>query len=153
ERPGIPRGLAILLVYVGGFAAIGGLGVLLSDPIGSQVNRFAKDVPRFVDKANSDLASLQHWLNKQGINIHIQKQGQTALQTLQKDVLKRSSDIVSFSRDLLQQVVTIGFDLVLVLVLSVYLLIYGRQIGELVRRLMPRGDGTPEDDYPLLVQR
>ena len=41
----------------------------------------------------------------------------------------------------------------LVLVLSVYLLVYGKQIGGLVRRVMPPGDGTPEDDYPLLVQR
>jgi predicted PurR-regulated permease PerM len=33
------------------------------------------------------------------------------------------------------------------------MLLYGRQIGALVRRLMPPGDGTREDDYPLLVQR
>ena len=41
----------------------------------------------------------------------------------------------------------------LVLVLSVYLLVYGKEIGRLVRRVMPPGDGTPEDDFPLLVQR
>ena len=33
------------------------------------------------------------------------------------------------------------------------MLVYGERIGELVRRIMPPGDGTPEDDYPLLVQR
>ena len=37
--------------------------------------------------------------------------------------------------------------------LSVYLLLYARQIGVLVRRIMPPGDGTPEDDFPPLVQR
>ena len=37
--------------------------------------------------------------------------------------------------------------------LSIYLLVYGNQIGELVKRIMPPGDGTPEDDFPLLVQR
>jgi len=35
----------------------------------------------------------------------------------------------------------------------VYMLLYGGQIGALVRRLMPPGDGTREDDYPTLVQR
>jgi predicted PurR-regulated permease PerM len=153
ERRGVRRGLAILAVYLGGFATLGGVGVLLSNPISTQINRFAHDVPHFVDKANHDLANLQSWLNRHGINIHIQKQGQTALQTLQKNVLKRSSDIVSFSRDLLQKVVTTSFELVLVLVLSIYLLVYGKEIGELVRRIMPPGDGTPEDDFPLLVQR
>ena len=37
--------------------------------------------------------------------------------------------------------------------MSVYLLIYARQIGALVRRWLPAGDGTPDDDYPTRVQR
>jgi predicted PurR-regulated permease PerM len=153
ERRGLPRGLAILAVYLGGFASLGGIGVALSQPISSQVSHFSKNVPRLINQANHDLDQLQKWLNKNGINVHFKKQGQTALQTLQKDVLKQSGSIVSFSRDLAGKIVTISFDLVLVLVLSVYLLVYGRQIGELVRRIMPPGDGTPEDDFPLLVQR
>jgi len=44
------------------------------------------------------------------------------------------------------------FDLLLVFVLSVYMLVYGERIGRLVRRAMPDGDGTPTDDYPILVQ-
>jgi predicted PurR-regulated permease PerM len=153
ERRRLPRGLAIFLVYLAGFAILGGIGVLLSDPVSNQVSKFAKDVPHFVDQANKDLADVQTWLNDHGIKVQIQKQGQTALQTLQKNVLKSSGSIVSFSRDLLSQVVTLSIDLVLVLVLSIYLLVYGKQIGGLVRRVMPPGDGTPEDDYPLLVQR
>ncbi len=153
ERGRVPRGLAILLVYLGGFAIVGGLGVLLANPISTQASRFSRDVPHFIDKANHDLADVQTWLNDRGIKVQIQQQGQTALQTLEKHVLKSSGSIVSFSRDLLSQVVTISFDLILVLVLSIYLLVYGRQIGDLVRRIMPPGDGTPEDDFPLLVQR
>jgi predicted PurR-regulated permease PerM len=130
-----------------------GIGVALSEPVSTQVSHFQNDVPNLVRQANRDLANVQTFLDKHGIRIHIQQQGQTALQTLQKDALKRSGDILSFSRDLLQQIVTIGFDLILILVLSIYLLVYGKQIGELVRRIMPDGDGTPEDDYPLLIQR
>src|SRR5437870_5324333 len=33
QRRGTPRGLAILVVYLAFFAALGGLGVLLSDPL------------------------------------------------------------------------------------------------------------------------
>jgi predicted PurR-regulated permease PerM len=152
-RARLPRGLAILAVYLGFVAALVGIGLLLVSPISTQLRHFEKDVPSLVRKANTDLADLQTWFDQHGIKVHIQKQGQTALQTLQKDVLKRSSDIVSFSQDLLSKIVTVGFDLVLILVLSIYLLVYGKQIGELVRRIMPDGDGTPEDDFPLLVQR
>jgi predicted PurR-regulated permease PerM len=153
QRVRVHRGLAIFLVYIALFAGLIGIGILLANPISTQVNRFAKDVPTFVKHANHDLANLQNWLNKHGINVQIQQQGQTALQTLQKNVLKSSGNVVSFSRDLLGKVLTISFDLVLTLVLSVYLLVYAREIGQLVRRIMPPGDGTPEDDFPLLVQR
>jgi putative heme transporter len=153
ERHRIPRGLAILAIYLSFFAGLAGLGVLLSNPISTQVARFQQNVPQIVKQANHDLANLQSWLDRNGIKVHVQQQGQTALQTLEKTVLKRSSSIVSFSRDLLQQVVTVSFALVLVLVLSVYLLVYGKDIGNLVRRVMPPGNGTPEDDFPLLVQQ
>jgi predicted PurR-regulated permease PerM len=149
----IPRGLAILLVYVGGFSLLAGVGVLLASPVTSQITHFEHNVPTIVRHANRSLDNFQRWLDRHGINVHVEQQGQTALDTLQRDVLKRSGDIVSFSRDLLSGIVTVGFDLVLVLVLSVYLLLYGRQIGELVRSIMPPGDGTPEDDYPRLVQQ
>ncbi len=152
-RRGLPRGLAIFVLYVGVFAFVGGLGVVLANPVSSQVSSLERDVPKYVNQANHSLASLQRWLDARGIHVQIQRQGQTALQTLQHNILKRSSDIVSFSRDLLTQVVTTGFDLVLIFVLSIYLLIYGDQIGELVKRIMPPGDGTPEDDFPLLIQR
>lgn len=149
----LPRGLAILLVYLGGFAILAGIGFLLANPVSTQIARLAHNLPNIIAGANRDLANVQNWLNSHGINIHIKQQGQSALDTLQKTLAKRSGAIVSFSRDLLASVVTIGFDLVLVLVLSIYLLLYGRQIGELVRWIMPSGDGTPADDYPLLVQQ
>jgi len=152
-RARLPRGLAIPAVYVGLFAALAVLGAVLANPVSNQLSHFEKEVPHLVTKANRDLANVQSWLDRHKIKIHIQKQGQTALQTLQKDILKRSSDIVAFSRSLVSRVLTIAFDGVLVLVLSIYLLVYGSQIDALVRRIMPDGDGTPEDDFPLLVQR
>jgi predicted PurR-regulated permease PerM len=148
----LPRGVAIFIVYLGGFAVLAGIGVLLASPIATQISNFENNVPDIVRHANHQLDNFQSFLNHHGINVHIKQQGSSALDTLQKDVLKRSGDIVSFSRDLLSQIVTVGFDLILILVLSIYLLIYGNQIGDLARRIMPPGDGTPEDDYPLLVQ-
>jgi predicted PurR-regulated permease PerM len=153
ERRRVPRGVSILIVYLGLFTVVIGAGVLLANPVSTQVDRFAGAVPKFVRHANHDLADLQHWLDRHGIRVQIQQQGQTALQTLEKNVIKGSGNVVTFSRDLLSKIVSIGFDLILALVLSVYLLVYGREIGDLARRAMPPGVGTPEDDYPLLVQR
>jgi predicted PurR-regulated permease PerM len=148
----MPRGVAILVVYISCFALLVGVAILLASPVTTQITHFEQNLPQITRSANRDLGDVQSFLDKHGITVHITKQGQSALDTLQKEILKRSGDIVSFSRGLLSSLVTISFDLVLILVLSIYMLIYGRQIGELVRRLMPSGDGSPEDDYPLLVQ-
>jgi predicted PurR-regulated permease PerM len=153
QRAHIPRGLAILLVYLSGIAILAGIGVLLANPISTQVNRFAADLPHLAKQANHDLDQVQKFFNRNGIHIHIEKQGHTALQTLETNLGHYSKNIASFAQDLLGKVITVLFDLVLVLVLSIYLLVYGRQIGQLVRRIMPPGDGTPEDDFPLMVQR
>ena len=131
---------------------IAGIGVLLASPVTTQITHFEHNVPDIVRHANRELTTSRPGSTSTGSTSTSSSRARRALDTLQKDVLKRSGDIVSFSRDLLSAIVTIGFDLVLMLVLSIYLLIYGRQIGELVRRIMPPGDGTPEDDFPLLVQ-
>jgi predicted PurR-regulated permease PerM len=153
ERVRLPRGLAVATVYLGFLLIAAGIVGVLITPVSNQVSNFQKDVPHLVDQANKRLADFQNYLDKHHINIHIKKQGQTALQTLEKSVLKRSGAILSFTRDLVKSIVQALLALVVIFVLSVYFLIYAGDIGRLVRRIMPPGDGTPEDDYPLLAQR
>jgi predicted PurR-regulated permease PerM len=148
----LPRGVAILLVYLSFFIALAGIGFALSSPISNQVQSFQHNLPHIISSANKHLHDLQVFFNKNGIHVAIEKQGKTGLQTLQDKILKGSSSIVSFSGSLLTKVVTTGFQAVLVFVLSVYMLVYGPRIGRNARSLMPPGDGTTKDDYPTLVQ-
>jgi predicted PurR-regulated permease PerM len=148
----MPRWVAIVLAYVVVLLIFAGVGALLSAPVTNQLSHFSQNFPHFVNRANHDLVNLQNWLHDRGIKVHIVQQGHSALQTIQKRVLKSSGSILSVSRDVLGHLVTFSVDLVLTFVLSVYFLVYARQIGGLARRWMPPGDGTPEDDYPLLIQ-
>jgi len=152
QRGRLPRGLAVLAVYLAFFLALSGIGVLLANPISNQVASFSRDVPNLVRKANRSLSEFQNTLNSSGVHVQFIKQGKTALQTLQEELVKGSSSIVSFGGGLLTEVVSAGFDVLLVFVLSVYMLLYGPRIGRLIRKYMPDGDGTPADDYPTLVQ-
>jgi predicted PurR-regulated permease PerM len=153
QRRRLPRGLAVLAVFLGFFVALAGIGFLVANPISNQVKTFSNNLPHLVDEANEQIASFQEELNKSGVHVHLVKQGKTALQTVQDKVSKSASKLASFGGGLLTEVASGAFDLVLIFVLSVYMLLYGERIGELVRRLMPDGDGTPADDYPHLVQR
>ncbi len=152
HRRGLPRGVAVLTVYLSFFLLLAGVALLLVNPISNQVESFRENVPHLVRHANKTLAELQSTLNQDGVHVHFIGQGETALQTLGNKVVKGSSSIVSFGGGLLTKVVSAGFDLVLVFVLSVYMLLYGPRIGKLVRRVMPTGDGTRGDDYPTLIQ-
>jgi predicted PurR-regulated permease PerM len=153
RRGRMPRGLAVAAVYIGLLSTITGVGFLLANPIADQADRLSRDVPRLVDSANASLDSLQKTFDDKGINIEIKRQGATAVQTLAEKLGAASNDIASTATDLLRTIVTASLGLLLVIVLSVYMLVYGERIGALVRRVMPPGDGTPEDDYPTRVQR
>ena len=52
----------------------------------------------------------------------------------------------------MQRLVEASIALILIIVLSIYMLIYGDRIGAVVRAVVPPGDGTPEDDFPTRVQ-
>ncbi len=148
-----PRWVAIVLCYVMILLIFAAIGALLSTPVTTQIEHLTDHFPSYVNRANRDLENIQHFLNQHGIKVHIAQQGHSALQTIQRKVLKSSGSILSVSRDVLGKLVTFSADLILTFVLSVYMLVYARQIGELVRRWIPSGDGTPSDDYPLLVQQ
>jgi predicted PurR-regulated permease PerM len=152
HRGRVPRGLAVLAVYLAFFLTLAGVGFLLANPISHQVRTFSNNLPHLVEEANHQLASLQRNLNGDGIHIHLVGSGKTALQSIQEKVAKSASKFVSFGGALLTETANAIFDLILVFVLSVYMLIYGQPIGGLVRRLMPTGDGSRADDYPTLVQ-
>jgi predicted PurR-regulated permease PerM len=147
----LPRGVAIAVVYLGLLCVLVVLGLLLANPVASQVDAFRKDVPSLVDEANRSLADLQRTFDDKGIDIEVKRQGETALETLQSKVTTGTGDVVSFGTGLLETIVTAGFALILVVVLSIYLLLYGPRIGAGVRAVMPPGAGTPDDDFPTRV--
>jgi predicted PurR-regulated permease PerM len=153
HRPRVPRGLAVLAVYLAFFVTLAGVGLLLVNPISHQVQTFSNNLPTLVNEANKQLAKAERSLKNAGIHVTLVKPGKTALQSIQDKVAKEAGKFASFGTALLTEIANGIFDLVLIFVLSVYMLLYGPLIGALVRRVMPQGDGSKADDYPLLVQR
>jgi len=152
RRYRVPRGLAIPLTYLLLLVLVVAVGWLLAQPITNQVNSFVHHLPQITAKANKGLGNLQQFLNHAGVHVNLRKQGRTALNTLEHNVNKGSSSLLSFTTSILASVANAAISLVLIFVVSVYFLIYARQIGTLVRRWLPAGDGTPEDDFPTRAQ-
>jgi predicted PurR-regulated permease PerM len=153
QRARFPRGIAVLCVYLALIVVLASIVAVLADPIGDQASKFSDAVPGIVDDANAELSSLQDWLDDNGIDVEIEEQGKTALGTLGDRVTEGSGELVSFTREAITTVIEGSIALILIVVISVYMLLYGERIGAAVRSVVPRGDGTPADDYPMRVQR
>jgi predicted PurR-regulated permease PerM len=150
RRRGVPRRVAVLVVMLGVVCTVTGIGLLLSNAVADQVSAFRNNVPEIVDDANATLADVQDWLDRNGIDVQIAEEGQTALGTLGRNVSAGSGEIVAFTQDALRTLVEAGLALILIVVISVYMLLYGERIGATVRSVMPRRAG---DDFPARIQR
>jgi predicted PurR-regulated permease PerM len=150
RRAGFPRGLAVLVVMLCVVAAVTAIGFLLANPVADQVDAFRDNVPEIVDDANATLADVQQWLDDNGINVQIADEGQTALGTLGQNLSEGSGELVAFTQDALRTLVEASLALILVIVISVYMLLYGERIGAGVRSVIHSADG---DDYPMRIQR
>jgi putative heme transporter len=116
------------------------------------VSAFQGNVPELVDDANATLADFQAWLDRNGIDVQVKDEGQTALATLGERVSEGSGELVSFTSDALVRLVEASIALILIIVLSVYMLLYGERIGAGIRSIVPPGDGTRQDDFPARIQ-
>src|SRR5918995_4369303 len=150
RRLHVPRGLAVLIVMLCVVTAVTGIGFLLANPVSDQVDAFRDNVPEIVDDANASLADVQQWLDDNGIDVQIADEGETALGTLGQNLSEGSGELVAFTQDALRTAVEASLALILIIVISVYMLLYGERIGAGVRSVIPSMEG---DDYPTRIQR
>jgi predicted PurR-regulated permease PerM len=152
RRFGFPRGAAVGTVFLVLVMGLAGVGLLLADPVANQVSSFRDSVPGVVDDANASLADFQSWLDRSGIDLQVSKPGRTAVESLGDRIAEGSGELATFTRDALLRIAEASIAVILIIVLSVYMLIYGERMGAVVRGIVPPGDGSPEDDFPTRIQ-
>ncbi|MDA0136102.1 AI-2E family transporter [Solirubrobacter deserti] len=152
QRARLPRGPAVAIVMGSVVALAVGLGFVLADPVSSQATSLQREIPGYVDDANESLADLQDWLDRRGIDIQVKQEGESALQTIGERLTGGAGEVVGFTRDAVTRLVEASIALILIIVLAIYMLIYGDRIGAIARAVVPPGDGSPEDDFPTRVQ-
>ncbi len=127
QRRGVPRALAILLVYVSLFGGLFGLGLVLVPPIVDGVETFVRDTPHYIRDIR-DSQTLRNYDDRYHITAKIKTQSN-----------KLPSALDDAAGEL--EVVTVGvferlFELVTVLVMAFFILLDGpRWVDGLFRRL------------------
>ena len=152
-RAWIPRGPAVGLVYLA-FAAVVALAILaLALVVVQQTRSAAHRVDNYFTAdsghpprtgAEQDLARFQRYLDRHHLgSIHVQHQGQKFLNEVgTKDVQKYTTKALHWAEGAGLTVVTLLFDAILVVVVSIYMLLDMQRLTEAVdRRFPPRGRG------------
>lgn len=129
HRRGVPRALAILVVYLGIFLAIFGVGLLVVPPIVDGVNRFVTDVPGYVDDIRNS-ETLRRYDDQYGITQKLEEQAQA--------LPARLGDAAGALQAVTVGVFSAVFQLVTVLVMAFFFLLDGKRMTEFLFRQLPR---------------
>jgi predicted PurR-regulated permease PerM len=153
QRLRLPRGLAVALVFLlfataVAFAALA-LGSIVVDHTRSATTRIDNYVT-VTDKAGKtgaeqDIDRLQLWLDTHHLErIQIQKQATDWADNLGAgEISKYTQDALAFAQGAAFSIVVTLFNLVLIVVISVYMLLDIERLERLVDRRFPPGTGLP----------
>jgi predicted PurR-regulated permease PerM len=144
----VPRGFAvatvIIVVVLVVIAALAGAGTVVVTQSKRAATRFddyfTKVQPAtHQTAADRDVDRLQHWLDTHGLSgIHIQKRGHDLVKQIrQKNVGKYTHKIVTFLEGAAISVGRLVFDLVLILVISIYMLLGLPKLALAIDRRFP----------------
>jgi predicted PurR-regulated permease PerM len=156
----IPRGISVLLVYVCFAVAIGGMSVIAGTVIAREVQSVANQVndqfrtdSHGVTPADRRLRELQRWINRSSpVKVNVIGPGKRLVHHVDVSHLQKySGRAVSVVQTLVITVFESLFNLVLVIVISVYMLLDTPRLSRFLRRVFP-GTG-PEDDLVTRVER
>jgi predicted PurR-regulated permease PerM len=161
----LPRGFAVATVYLVTTLIVIAFLVLAGTVVVTQSKRAATRFDDYFTKvhvhqvngkpkretdADRDVDRLQAWLNGNSLNgIHVQQRGHDLVKKIRdKDVGKYTSKIVDFLEGAAISVGKLVFDLVLIVVISIYMLLGMPRLAAAIDRRFPSRPGSD----PLLVR-
>ena len=149
----IPRGVAVLLVYLFFAFVVGGMSVIAGTVVAREVQDVANQVEdQFTENsagvtpADRRLVDLQRWIDRSSpVKVDVKTPGQRLLNSVDVAHLQRySGRAVEVARTLLITLFESLFNLVLVIVISVYMLLDAPRLSRFLRRVF-RGGELDED--------
>jgi predicted PurR-regulated permease PerM len=131
RRLRIPRGLAVLLVFLGFVAGVSLAIFLVISPVQTQVEEIRENLPAYTDQAERQAQTLQEFFDRNGIDIDVKERADAFLGGIQDRASEAADNIVDYSLDVLAVLVT----LVIILVASIYMLLDAPRIARLAQRI------------------
>jgi predicted PurR-regulated permease PerM len=159
----LPRGIAVFVVYMLFAAVFVGTGVIAGTVVADQVSRassvvedeFTTQPGQAETPAQQRLNRLQVWLDDHGLEqIKVRDLGDRLQEEVDKlDVQSVSSRAVDIAQGVLFVVFESLFNVVLVIVVSIYMLLDAPRLSRFLHRLFPPGPGPSDQDLVSRCER
>ncbi|MEW6583428.1 MAG: AI-2E family transporter, partial [Actinomycetota bacterium] len=131
RRLRIPRGLAVLLVYLSFVAVAAGGTFLVIDPVRSQIEDIQRNIPAYTDQAERQAQGLQEFFDDRGWDVNVRERANAAIDAIQERFSEAAEDVLTYSLDVLSALLTF----ILIIVASVYMLLDAPRIARFARRI------------------
>jgi predicted PurR-regulated permease PerM len=153
-RVWIPRGFAVALVYLTFAAAVGMAVLALATVVVDQTNSASKRVNSYFRTdsghppqtgAEHDITRLQNWLDTHHLaRIHLKKEGEKVVSNVgSKDATRWTEKAITWAEGAAVSTIQFLFNLVLVIVISIYMLLDMQRLSRWLDRRFPPGDDGP----------
>jgi predicted PurR-regulated permease PerM len=152
QRVRLPRGLSVALVYLAFLAALVLVIVAVVSAVAGQTKTAANRFNAYFTKVHAptgqtaayqDVDRLQHWLNTHHLkSVKIEKRGHRLVDDIRKrDIGKYTSKVVNFVEGAAISIGKTLFELVLLVVVSIYMLLDMQRLARVVDRRFPPRPG------------
>ncbi len=135
RRLHIPRGLAVLAVFLGFIATLALAVFLVISPVRTQVEEIQANLPVYTDQAQRQADDLQRFFDRRGIEVNVKERADAFLAGLQDRASEAVGNVVDYSLNVLGALIT----MILILVASIYMLLDAPRILRFAQRF-----GGPE---------
>lgn len=135
----LPRPIAILLIYLFFFGALGLLFVKILPILSEQLSDMATDVRQYVRNTPETLSTLQPWLERLNITIEPKQIEALVTQNLSQ-IAKNLQSVTQSTVGVLTDIFQGLFNLIFALVLIFFILLERESIGQFLLSLFPKKD-------------
>jgi predicted PurR-regulated permease PerM len=153
QRLRLPRGVAVALAFLTFATAVAFVGLALGSIVADQTRSATTRADDYVTVedvggktgAEQDIDRLQHWLDTHRLErIQIQKQATDWADNLGAgEISNYTQDALLFAQGAAFSIVVTLFNLVLIVVISIYMLLDMERLERLIDRRFPPGGGLP----------
>jgi len=153
QRLRLPRGLAVALVFLLFATAVAFIALALGSIVVDHTRSATTRIDDYVTVTNSggktgaeqDIDRLQHWLDTHHLErIQIQKQATNWADNVGAgEISKYTQDALAFAQGAAFSILITLFNLILIVVISVYMLLDIERLERIVDRRFPPGNGLP----------